>query len=85
MQKWPVPKAQDCFNDLLEACSKDGPQTLMQGEAEVAVLISIADWHILQKQAKPTLKSLLLSEDHRSDFNVPTRGNYRHRDFKPAD
>jgi hypothetical protein len=39
--------------------------------AEAAVLASVNEWRRLQRSARPTLKSLLLSEGPRWDFPVP--------------
>jgi antitoxin Phd len=41
--------------------------------AEAAVLASVNEWRRLQRSARPTLKSLLLSEGPRWDFPVPKR------------
>jgi prevent-host-death family protein len=74
MNSWPVQEARSRFSELLTACINDGPQLVTRRGAEAAVLVPIAEWKRLSSGARPSLKSLLLSDLGRSDFecfNVP--------------
>ena len=79
MRAWPVQDAKARFSEMLEACLKEGPQTVTKRGAEAAVLVPAADWRRLKNAARPTLKDLLLSDRARGDLNVPARGGRRRR------
>ncbi len=79
MNSWPVQNAKAHFSELLNTCIKDGPQMVTRRGEEAAVLVSIAEWRQLHNAARPSLKSLLLSEVGRSDFNLPQRGESKRR------
>ena len=74
MNRWPVQDAKAHFNDLLEACLRDGPQMLTTDGAETAVLVPIEEWRRAKGRMPPTLKELLLEEGARGDIPVPKRG-----------
>jgi prevent-host-death family protein len=71
---WAVQDAKAKFSELLNACLKEGPQVVTKRGHETAVLISIQEWNTLNKLAKPSLKSLLLSEEAKGDLALPKRG-----------
>jgi prevent-host-death family protein len=79
MRAWPVQDAKARFSKMLEACLKEGPQTVTKRGAEAAVLVAAVDWRRLKNVARPTLKDLLLSDHARGDLNVPARGGRRRR------
>ena len=79
MNIWPVQNAKAHFSELLNTCIKDGPQMVTRRGEEAAVLISIAEWRQLHHSARPSLKSLLLSEVGRSGFDLPQRGLAKRR------
>ena len=58
---------------------KDGPQMVTRRGEEAAVLVSIAEWRQLHHAARPSLKSLLLSELGRSAFDFPQRSLAKRR------
>lgn len=82
MNVWPVQDAKSRFSELLEACVNEGPQLVTRRGAETAVLIHIAEWKRLSNAARPSLKSLLLSDIGRADFELPPRGQARRRPAK---
>jgi antitoxin Phd len=84
MRAWPVQDAKARFSEMLEACLKEGPQTVTKRGAEAAVLVPAADWRRLKNAARPTLKDLLLSDRARGDLNVPVRGGRRRRKVSDA-
>ena len=84
MRAWPVQDAKARFSEMLEACLKEGPQTVTKRGAEAAVLVPAADWRRLKNAARPTLKDLLLSDHARGDLNVPARGGRRRRKVNDA-
>ena len=71
---WAVQDAKSKFSELLNACLEQGPQVVTKRGHETAVLITIKEWNALKKLAKPSLKSLLLSEEARGELVVPKRG-----------
>ena len=79
MNSWPVQNAKAHFSELLNTCIKDGPQMVTRRGEEAAVLVSIAEWRQLHHAARPSLKSLLLSELGRSEFDLPQRGLAKRR------
>jgi prevent-host-death family protein len=73
MGSWPVQDAKARFSELLNACLSDGPQVVTRRGAETAVLVPIAEWNRLCSAARPSLKTLLLSDMSRTDFELPKR------------
>lgn len=74
MHAWPVQDAKARFSELLDACISEGPQVVTRRGAEIAVLVPIAEWKRLSSAARPSLKSLLLSDSYRLDMELPQRG-----------
>ena len=66
------------FNELVEACLKEGPQLITRHGAEAAVLVPADQWRQLARATRPTLKDLLLADAPRTDALVPQRSR-RHR------
>jgi prevent-host-death family protein len=79
MNTWPVQDAKSRFSELLEACINEGPQLVSRRGVETAVLIPITEWKRLSSAARPSLKSLLLSDFGRADFKIPSRGKAKRR------
>ncbi|HEX5337696.1 MAG TPA: type II toxin-antitoxin system Phd/YefM family antitoxin [Gallionella sp.] len=79
MNTWPVQDAKSRFSELLDACVNEGPQLVTRRGAETAVLIPIAEWKRLKNAARPSLKSLLLSDVGRADLELPPRGAAKRR------
>ena len=71
---WSVQDAKAKFSELLNACLEEGPQVVTKRGHEAAVLITIQEWNTLKILAKPSLKSLLLSEQAKGDLLLPKRG-----------
>jgi len=79
MNTWPVQDAKSRFSELLEACVNEGPQLVTRRGAETAVLIHISEWQRLNNAARPSLKTLLLSDVGRGDLELPPRGVAKRR------
>lgn len=79
MKSWPVQDAKARFSELLETCLKDGPQLVTKRGAEAAVLVPLQEWQRLSRDARPTLKELLLSGGARAELTIPPRGQSRRR------
>ena len=79
MNVWPVQDAKARFSELLDSCVKNGPQVVSRRGAETAVLVPIAEWKRLNSAARPSLKSLLLSDSGRTDLVLPQRGSAHRR------
>ncbi|MEB0139402.1 type II toxin-antitoxin system Phd/YefM family antitoxin [Undibacterium sp. CCC2.1] len=79
MNTWPVQDAKARFSELLDVCIKDGPQMVSRRGIEAAVLVPLAEWQRLHQAARPSLKTLLLSDIDRSDLLIPERGAARRR------
>ena len=85
MQSWPVQDAKARFSEFLEVCLAEGPQMVTKRGAETAVLVPVDEWRRLQASARPSLKSLLLSDHARTDLAIPPRGHARRRTVRPAE
>ena len=79
MRTWPVQDAKARFSEFLDTCLREGPQIVTKRGAEAAVLISVAEWRRLREGARPSLKSLLLAEEPRTELTMPARGGRRRR------
>jgi len=79
MKAWPVQDAKAHFSELLDTCLSEGPQLVTRRGTEAAVLVPIAEWRRLSESARPSLKSLLLSDIGRADFDLPPRGSAKRR------
>lgn len=79
MPTWPVQDAKSRFSELLDACVRNGPQIVTRRGAHTAVLVPMTEWQRLQQAARPSLKSLLLSEVGRTEIVLPRRGKARRR------
>ena len=79
MTRWSVTDAKANFSKLLEASLREGPQVVTRRGVDTAMLVSIEEWHRLQKTEPRTLKELLLTDEARFDFDLPPRGRLKHR------
>jgi antitoxin Phd len=79
MRSWQVQDAKARFSEFLDATIKKGPQVVTRRGIETAVLVPIEEWHRLQQAARPSLKSLLLASDARTDDLIPERHRLRRR------
>lgn len=83
MHAWPVQNAKARFSELLDACLSEGPQLVTRRGEETAVLVPIVEWNRLNQQARPSLKTLLLSTEALAELTLPTRGQRRQRTISP--
>jgi len=74
MANWQVQDAKARFSELLDTSIKKGPQVVTRRGVEAAVLVSITQWRLLQKTARPDLKSLLTHGPRFDDVIPPRRG-----------
>jgi antitoxin Phd len=81
MKTWPVQDAKAHFSEFLDACLDEGPQIVTRRGIEAAVLVNISEWKRLNAAARPSLKTLLLSESGRTDLILPQRGSAKRRSF----
>lgn len=79
MHTWPVQDAKARFSEFLDACLADGPQMVTRRGTEAAVLVPVHEWRRLQLAARPSLKSLLLTEEASAELPLPARGQARRR------
>ncbi len=84
MNSWNVQDAKSRLSELLDACVSEGPQLLTRRGVDTAVLVPIAEWQRLTNAARPSLKSLLLSESNRFELDMPSRGQARRRPVAAA-
>lgn len=80
MKTWPVQDAKARFSEFLNASLKEGPQVVTRRGVATAVLVPIEQWRILENQARPNLKELLLAVEPRVEDLVPPRRRQRHRE-----
>lgn len=83
MHTWPVQDAKARFSEFLDACLSEGAQMVTRRGAETAVLVPVHEWRRLQSQARPSLKQLLLSDEARTELELPPRGQARRRPAPP--
>jgi prevent-host-death family protein len=79
MRAWKAHDAKAQFSELLNACLKDGPQSVIRNGVETAVLVPIEEWRRLRQAARPSLKELLLADVPRIELALPPRGQRRGR------
>lgn len=79
MQIWPVQDAKARFSEMLDTCLRDGPQAVSRRGQEQAVLVPIAEWLKLTQLNQSSLKSLLMTEEARTEYLVPARGKLQRR------
>jgi len=79
MSSWQVQDAKARFSEFLDATIKKGPQVVTRRGIETAVLVPIEEWNRLQRSARPSLKTLLLAQDARSENLIPDRHRLRRR------
>lgn len=85
MHTWPVQDAKARFSEFLDACLSQGPQMVTKRGAEAAVLVPVQEWRRMQQAARPSLKQLLLSDQARAEWTLPTRGQAQRRDVQMPD
>ena len=81
MSSWQVQDAKARFSEFLDATIKKGPQVVTRRGIETAVLVPIEEWNRLQRAARPSLKTLLLAPDARSENLIPERHRLRRRNI----
>jgi len=79
MSSWQVQDAKSRFSEFLDLTIKKGPQIVTRRGVATAVLVPIEEWNRLQKAARPSLKTLLLAPEARSENLIPERGRLRRR------
>ena len=79
MASWQVQDAKARFSEFLDATVTKGPQVVTRRGIETAVLVPIEEWNRLQKAARPSLKTLLLSPEPRVDNLIPAHSKSRRR------
>ena len=79
MKYWSVQDAKARFSKLLDDCVSEGPQVVTRRGAETAVLVPIAEWKRLNNTVRPSLKELLMSDEGRTDLDLPHQGMAKRR------
>jgi antitoxin Phd len=76
---WQVQDAKARFSEFLNQTLKEGPQVVTRRGVETAVLVSIQEWRLLNRN-RPTLKEVLLADEPRfDDLPLPKRGRFKLR------
>jgi len=81
MNSWPVQDAKAHFSELLDTCINEGPQLVTRRGVEAAMLVSIDEWRRLTSPTRPSLKSLLISNEAPTELVLPVRGTAHRRDL----
>ena len=76
---WQVYEAKARFSEFLGASCREGPQIVTKRGIETAVLLPIEEWRNLRKNARPSLKAMLLAPEARTESLVPPRTLYKRR------
>ena len=85
MHTWSVQDAKAKFSELLECCTLEGTQLITKRGVQTAVLVPIEEWQRLTSAAKPSLKELLLSDEHRFEMDVPRSRQVKRRAIPELD
>ena len=76
---WQVYEAKARFSEFLGASCREGPQIVTKRGVETAVLLPIEEWRNLRKNARSSLKAMLLAPEARTESLVPPRTRYKRR------
>lgn len=68
MQSWKLQDAKARFSELIDTALRKGPQIVTRRGEETAVVVPIEEWRRLKQAARPDLKTLLLQDGPRFDF-----------------
>ena len=79
MNSWQLQEAKARFSEFLDAALNEGPQVVTRRGVESAVLVPMEEWRRLQRESRPNIKELLLSEGPRFEDVVPKRGGWKRR------
>ena len=79
MNSWQVQDAKARFSEFLDATLERGPQIVTRRGVATAVLVPMEEWKRLLQSARPSVKSLLLANEARSDNPVPRRRRWTRR------
>ena len=85
MHTWSVQDAKAKFSELLECCTLEGTQLITKRGVQTAVLVPIEEWQRLTTSAKPSLKELLLSDEHRFEMDLPRSRQVKRRSSPELD
>ena len=85
MHTWSVQDAKAKFSELLECCTLEGTQLITKRGVQTAVLVPIEEWQRLTTSAKPSLKELLLSDEHRFEMDLPRSRQVKRRAIPELD
>ena len=85
MHTWSVQDAKAKFSELLECCTLEGTQLITKRGVQTAVLVPIEEWQRLTSAAKPSLKELLLSDEHRFEMDLPRSRQVKRRSILELD
>ncbi|ENU32331.1 type II toxin-antitoxin system Phd/YefM family antitoxin [Acinetobacter parvus] len=85
MHTWSVQDAKAKFSELLECCTLEGTQLITKRGVQTAVLVPIEEWQRLTSAAKPSLKELLLSDEHRFEMDLPRSRQVKRRSIPELD
>ena len=85
MHTWSVQDAKAKFSELLECCTLEGTQLITKRGVQTAVLVPIEEWQRLTSAAKPSLKELLLSDEHRFEMDLPRSRQVKRRAIPELD
>jgi len=79
MDSWQVQDAKARFSEFLDTTLERGPQIVTRRGVATAVLVPIEEWNRLQNSARPSVKSLLLANEARSENPLPRRRRWTRR------
>ena len=74
MSRWTVRDAKARFSELLKTTLATGPQVVIKGGVEAAVLVPIEQWRKLQESIRRSPIDVLVGEGPRFNLPIPKRG-----------
>lgn len=79
MTKWQLQEAKARFSELIDDTLEKGPQVVTRRGIDIAVVVSIDEWHKLNDENRLTWKDVLLGDGPRFEIPVPRRGLVKSR------
>ena len=78
MQTWQLQDAKARFSELLDTAKEKGPQVVTRRGVEEAVILSVEEFHRMQRSQRPNIKEVLLSGP-KFNLELPRRGKWKLR------
>ena len=79
MAKWRFQEAKSRFSELIDDALEKGPQVVIRGGIDTAVVLSMDEWTELKGEKRVNWKEVLFGEGSSFDIPLPKRGKTKSR------